>query len=316
MNNKSSRLLKAVLGFAVWVSVTGSVCAQNTGTQGEPAHLLVTVEARHGTNVPDISQRDVTVYEGHDRDQVTDWVPAQGEHAGLELFILLDDGSNISLGRQLEDLRKFISAQPPSTKIGVAYMQNGIERVEQNPTSDHALAAKALRLPMGVGGVNASPYFSLSDLIKRWPESSARREVLMASDGIDRYYGIGDMQDPYLDAAIDDAQRAGIVVFAIYTPGVGHFGHSYWQNYWGQIYLSRAAEETGGESYYIGFTGAPVSFDPFLDDMGHHLDHQYWLTFVAKNQKKSGWQRIKVSTEVSNAELVAAHKVYVSAAAP
>ena len=85
--NKSSRLLKAVLGFAVWVSVTGSVCAQNTGTQGEPAHLLVTVEARHGTNVPDISQRDVTVYEGHDRDQVTDWVPAQAEHAGLELFI-------------------------------------------------------------------------------------------------------------------------------------------------------------------------------------------------------------------------------------
>ena len=193
--NNSSRLLKALLGFAVWASVTGSVCAQNTGTPGEPAHLLVTVEARHGTNVPDLGQRDVMVYEGRDRDQVTDWVPAQGEHAGLELFILLDDGSNSSLGRQLEDLRKFITAQPPSTKIGVAYMQNGIARVEQNPTNDHALAAKALRLPMGMGGVNASPYFSLSDLIKRWPESSARREVLMASDGIDRYYGIGDLQE-------------------------------------------------------------------------------------------------------------------------
>jgi hypothetical protein len=314
--NKSNCLLSAIVGLAVLVSVTGSVYGQNAGTQGMAARVLVTVEARHGSSVPEIGRDDVMVYEGHDRDQVTDWVPAQGEHAGLELFILLDDGSNSRLGSQLEDIRQFISAQPPSTLVGLAYMQNGIAKVVQNPTSDHALAAKALRLPMGIGGINASPYFSLSDLVKRWPESSARREVVMVSDGIDRYYGSGDLQDPYLDAAIDDATRAGIVVYGIYSPGAGHFGHSYWQNYWGQIYLSRLAEETGGEAYYIGFTGAPVSFDPFLDDVRHHLDHQYWLTFLPKPQKKSGWQRIKVTTEVSNAELVCAHKVYVSAATP
>ena len=255
------------------------------------------------------------VYEGRERDQVTDWVPAQGDHAALELFVLLDDSSNNRLGSQLEDLRQFISAQAPSTLVGVAYMQNGTARVEQNPTSDHALAAKALRLSMGIAGINASPYFSLSDLAKRWPESSARREVVMVSDGVDREYGSGDLQDPYLDTAIDDATRAGIIVYGIYTPGAGHFGHSYWQNYWGQIYLSRLAEETGGEAYYIG-SGAPVSFDPFLEDVRRHLDHQYWLAFVAKPQKKSGWQRIKVTTEVSNAELVAPRKVYVPVATP
>ena len=69
-----------------------------------------------------------------------------------------------------------------------------------------------------------------------------------------RYYGTGDLQDPYLEQAIDDAQRAGILVSAIYTPGVGHFAHSYWQTYWGQIYLSQMADKTGGEAYYIGFT--------------------------------------------------------------
>ena len=311
---KSGCLLKALLGLIVLVSVPGSVYAQNTGAQGIPTHLLVTVEARHGKNVPEITRQDVMVYEGHDRDQVTDLVPAQGDHAALELFILLDDSSGTNLGTQLESLRKFITAQPASTRIGIAYMQNGIAKVEQTPTTDHALAAKALRLPMGIGGINASPYFSLSDLIKRWPESTARREVLVASDGVDRYYGSGDLQDPYLDAAIDDAQRAGILVFAIYTPGAGHFGHSYWQNYWGQIYLSRLAEDTGGESYYIGFSGGPVSFDPYLEDMGRHLDHQYWLTFLAKPPKKSGWQRIKVTTEVSNAELVAPQQVFVAAA--
>jgi hypothetical protein len=308
---KSNYLLSATLSFAVLAS---GLCAQNATAQGVPAHVLVTVEARHGSTVPEVTRGDVMVYEGHDRDQVTGWVPAQGEHAGLELFILLDDGSASSLGTQFEDIRKFINAQPPSTKIGLAYMQNGTAKVEQSPTSDHALVAKALRLPMGVGGINASPYFSLSDLVKRWPESADRREVLMVSDGIDRYYGSGDLDDPYLDAAIDDALRAGIVVFDIYNPGVGHFGHSYWQNYWGQIYLSRVAEETGGEAYYIGFTGAPVAFNPYLEDMARHLDHQYLLSFNAKPPKKSGWQRIKVTTEVSNAELVSGHRVYVSAA--
>jgi hypothetical protein len=310
---KSYCLLSAVIGFAVWLSVAGSAYAQNAGV---PTHILVTVEARHGKTVPEVSRPDVMVYEGHDRDQVTDWTPAQGDHAGLELFILLDDGSNLSLGTQLDSIRKFISAQPASAKIGVAYMQNGVAKIEQSPTSDHALAAKALRLPLGAAGINASPYFALSDLVKKWPESPDRHEVLMASDGVDRYYGIGDPQDPYLDTAIHDAERAGILVYAIYTPGAGHFGHSYWQNYWGQIYLSRLAEETGGEAFYIGFTGAPVSFDPFLEDTAQHLEHQYWLTFLAKPPKKSGWQRIKVTTEVSNAELVAAHEAYVPAEKP
>jgi len=309
--NKPGYLFNVILGLAVWASAP-SVWSQDTATQS--AHVLVTVEAHHGTNVPEISQRDVMVYEGHDRDRVTDWVPAQGDHAALELFIVLDDGSNLNLGVQLDDLRKFIAAQPASTKIGVAYMQNGMAKVEQAPTSDHAQAAKALRLPMGIGGVNASPYFSFSDLIKRWPESSARREVLMVTDGVDRYYASADVDDPYLNTAIDEANRAGIVVFAIYNPGAGHAGHSYWLNYWGQIYLSRLTEETGGEAYYIGFTSSAPNFTPYLEDMARHLDHQYLLTFLPKPQKKSGWQRIKVTTEVSNAELVSAHRVYVSAA--
>jgi hypothetical protein len=305
---KSVYRLSAILALAVYASLTGAAFAQGT-----PVHVLVTAEPRHGSTTPEITRSDVFVYEGHDRDQVTDWIPAQGEHAGLELFIVLDDGSGSSLGTQLEDLRKFITAQPASTKIGLAYMQNGTAKVEQSPTTDHAAAAKALRLPMSIRGVNASPYISLSDLIKRWPESSDRREVLLVTDGVDPYYGSGDLNDPYLESAIDEAARAGIVVYAIYSPGAGHFGHSYWLNYWGQMYLSRVAEETGGEAYYIGFTGPPVAFRPYLEDMKRHLDHQYWLAFNAKPRKKSGWQRIKVTTEVSNAELVAPHQVYVSA---
>lgn len=288
--------------------------AQAASANGVPVHTVVTVEARKGANPPVINQEDVFVNEGKDRDSVTEWIPAQGDHADLEFFIVLDDGSNMTLGTELDSIRQFILAQGPATKIGLAYMQNGIARIAANLTTDHEAVAKALRLPIGVAGANGSPYFSLSDLVKRWPAGTPRREMIMMTDGIDRYYGSGDLEDPYLQSAIEDAQKAGIIVSAIYTPGIGHFGHSYYQTYWGQLYLSRLAEETGGEAYYIGMTGAPVSFTPYLQELTNRLMHQYLLTFLAKPPKKPGLQRIKVSTEVPNADLVAPQRVLVASA--
>ena len=64
-------------------------------------------------------------------------------------MILIDDTLNTSVGNNLEDLKKFISAQPPSTLIGVGYMSNAGVNVVQNLTADHDLAVKAVRLPRG-----------------------------------------------------------------------------------------------------------------------------------------------------------------------
>jgi|SRR5271166_1269763 len=305
-------LVSAAFVTACWCGAGVVAAQQAPDTGGVPAHLVVTVEAHHGANVPEISRDEVLVYEGHDRDTVTEWIPAQGNHAGLELFILIDDASSTSLGTQLDDIRKFIDGQPASAKIGVAYMQNGIAKVAQDLTDDHAAAAKALRLPMGMGGANGSPYFSLTDLVKRWPHSTGRREVLMITDGVDRYYGGGDPQDPYLQEAIDNAVRAGIQVSAIYSPDAGHFGHSYYSSYWGQMYLSELAEKTGGEAYYIGFTGPPVALAPYLTDLATRLTHQYFLTFITKPVKKAGWVQVRLSSEVPHVDLVSARRVYVS----
>jgi hypothetical protein len=305
-------LLGIVVVFAVLLAGLPLAAQENSAPAGPSVNLVATVEARHGSNVPTITREDVMVYQGRDRDKVTEWLPLQGDHAGLELFILLDDSSNVSLGSQLEDIRQFILAQPVSTKIGIAYMQNGIAQVMQNLNSDHTLAAKALRLPLGSPGANASPYFSLGDLIKRWPENPERREVIMVTDGIDRYWGSGP-DDAYVDTVIEQAQRAGVIVYAIYTPGEGHYGHSYWRTYWGQNYLSQLADETGGEGYYLTGSAPPVSFTPYLSDVSRKLNNQYLLTFIAKPQKKAGMERIKLQTEVPNAELVSADRVYVPA---
>jgi hypothetical protein len=302
-----------IVACAVLIVLVNSYAwSQESSSSGAPAHMIVTVEARHGNEPPQITKQDVMVYEGHKRDQVTDWIPAQGDQGALEFFVLIDDGASLSLGSQLEDIRQFISAQPPSTKVGVAYMQNGTAQVVQNPTSDHTQAAKSVRLPQGVMGADASPYFSLQDLIKRWPASTARREVCMITDGVD-WFGGSEADDPYVDAAIADAQRAGVIVYDIYMPGRGHAGHSYWRWYWGQLYLSKLADETGGESYYIGFTGAPVAFAPYFEGINQRLNHQYFLGFLAQPEKKAGMRRVRLRTEVPNAELVAPSQVYVPA---
>ncbi len=311
--SKAGLLLRA-MGVMALVALGAGSLAAHTGPQanGVPIHMVVTEEVRQGSNLPPINQDDVVVLEGREHEMLTPWVPAQGDNAAMEFFILLDDDStSVTLGTQLGDIRQFILAQPSSTKIGVAYMRNGIAWIAQQPTSDHALAAKALRLPYGMASANGSPYFSLTDLVKRWPKSNSRREVLMISDGYDRYYGQNDLLDPDLIAAIHDVQRAGIVVSTIYNPGVGTYRRSFFSTYWGQVYLAQVADRTGGQAYYIGFSGPAVAFAPFLNDLSNRLSHQYLLSFLAEPEKKAGLEPVKLVSEVPHTKLVAADRVYV-----
>jgi len=192
-------------------------------------------------------------------------------------------------------------------------MRNSSAQVLQNPTTDHAAAAKAVRLTLGNVGAGSSPYLALVDLVKRWPDTGVRRETVMITDGIDRFYG-GGLSNPYVDSAIEDAQKAGILVDAIYARGIGHFGHSLFRVNWGQMYLSQTAAETGGESYINGVE-TPVSFTPFLEDLRARFDHQAKLGFLAKPGKKPGLQSVKLTTEVRDVELVHATRVYVPAGA-
>jgi len=268
-----------------------------------PVQAIVTVEARQGKDVPALKPGDVMVQERHQRLQVTDLA---GD-SGLELFLLVDDASDTSLGSQLGDLRHFIDTQPASTAIGIGYMSHGSVDIVQNLTTDHAAAAHALRIPFWSAGAN--PYLSLSDLAKRWPSSSARREVVMVTSGEDSL--AAGLVDPYLTAAIEDAQRNGIVVYAIYMPTLGHAAHSLWRLTWAQSHLEQLAEETGGESYILG-PEAPVSLEPYLESIAKRLAHQYRVTFLIKPERKPEFREVKFTTEVPNAELVAAKNVYVA----
>jgi hypothetical protein len=313
MRNQNHTRIMTLAAALVVVSLT-LTARQAVAAAGTPVQIVITVEPKHGNEVPLIRQDEIVVHQGHSVRPVTGWVPATGDRAGLALAILIDDSSGISLGPQLEDIRAFLQQQAPTTLVAVGYMQNGTVFMTQDFTRDHAAAARSVRLTQGYWGADASPYTALSDFVKRLPADPAipRREVLMISSGIDPLY-MGVYQDPYVDTAVHDAQCAGVVVYSIYTPSAGHFGHSFWRTYWGQNYLSQVSEETGGESYYFLGPQAPVSFSPYLDKLNHQLASQFLLTFLAEPRKKAGTEPVKITSEIHSVDLLYQDQVCVPA---
>ncbi len=281
---------------------------------GVPITMVVTANVDDGKRAPEIRQADVVVKRSKEPLPVLDWAAAKGDRAGLELFIVIDDASTTSLGIHLEHLRKFVNAQPETTLIGIAYTRNAVVQVAQDPTNDHARAARALRLPMGSAGAYGSPYLSLNDLMKRWPVSMNRHEVLLVTDGIDRARRERNaLLNPDVDAAAMAAQRAGAMIHTIYFPGIGHWHRNFFEANSGLNALAKLSDATGGESYSLGIQG-PVSFGPYLDNLQKVLDNQYLLTVSAQPGKKAGMQYISVRTEVAGVDFSAADAIWVPAA--
>ena len=132
------KCLKAVTCLCA-VALTPFVLAQTAST-------VVTVEQK-SPSTELVQRENVLVFESGKRAPISVWQPFTGDHAGLQLLLLVDDSSGSALGGQLNDVRNFVQALPATTQIGVAYMHNGGISVLQSFTADHALAAKAIRLP-------------------------------------------------------------------------------------------------------------------------------------------------------------------------
>ncbi|MGA7223965.1 MAG: hypothetical protein WA867_19755 [Candidatus Acidiferrales bacterium] len=312
-----------------------------SASSGVQVHMVITDEAiRDNTEIPVLHPENVQVKQGKNVLKVSQVIPARGDNAALQLFILIDDTCDTGIGNSLNDIRDFVNAQPATTVVGIAYMSNATIQIAQNFTADHAAAAKAIRLPRGNLSSMDSPYLSLISLIKGWPEQKVRREVLMVSDGIDRLRGeraselrtmspsasrssrtmpttaslstISTMS-PDADSASTAAQRYGVIVHGIYATGVGRAGRNAWEAQLGQSGVGKVADETGGEYYSLG-TQNLVSFKPYLDRLQRVLDNQYYLVFGAIPKDKPGLQRVNISTAAVDFEIAAADSVWVPAA--
>jgi hypothetical protein len=290
---------------------------EESSTQTTPVQMTVTLRVQ-GKNkrMPEVNREDIIVKQGKDRLKVTGWTPIGGDRSPLDLFILIDDAARHTVSSQFGDLREFIYSLPGTASVGVGYMRNGTVQVAQDLTTDHRSAANALRIPLGSPGVYGSPYLSVIDLMKRWPETQNRREIVMITDGIDRLHGWPQRRglaaiSPDVGTASAVAQRTGTIIHSIYTRGVGWRGNNFWEVANGQNAIAKLADETGGEAFFLGIRD-PVAFRPYLDRLQASLDNRYRLEFDAVAGKKPRLQDVKLTTEVAGVELDSADSVWVA----
>ena len=310
MCRKGSLLLAALVATSL-MPLALKVSANDAPAASGPSAVIMTVTAtaKKDAQPPSVTKNDVELYRGKERVQVADLKRDET----LYLAVLIDDSLRSSLATQWSDLREFLMAQPPTTYIAVGYARNGVAMIAQNFTTDHALAAKALRMPLGNLGAASSPYLSVQDLVKRWPASGQRSSIILFSSGIDYFRGGPATLDPDLDTTIARAQKQNINVWTIYAPDAGRRGRGSFRAFNWQSNLDRLSQATGAESYSLGL-GAPVSLRPYFDRIQRNLNNQYLLAFVGDGGQKGRYQSVKVNSELHNVGFLTPSEVFVPAA--
>ena len=233
-------------------------------------------------------------------------IPLKGRD--LELFMVIDEAANANddFTARLLELRHFVTAQPDSVAIGVAYIGGGVLHVVQNPTTNHEVAAAALRAPAGSEAAN--PYSALSDLVLHWVSNSVSREIVLVSMQIDESAGEG-ASCGNAETAIQDAERAGVIVYAMYNPFTNSASQKL-SKVEASVDLRQVAYETGGEGYVVA-RGATETFEPLLADISEHMANQYLVKFRPPSNTGSGLQTVDVTAASPDQEMMAPHGVWI-----
>ncbi|MGA8529126.1 MAG: hypothetical protein WB622_05380 [Acidobacteriaceae bacterium] len=302
------------IAFTTLFVATPMAIAQNEN-QGQGQAIVTVLPKKNSAPPSDVSQQAVEVSVNGKKTDVSAWQTVGRDHAPVELVLLIDEGARTSLGRELDDITRFVQSLPPNVKFAIGYMENGRAALAGPLTSDHTQALRGLHLPMGQPGESASPYFCLSDLAKRWPsgDREARREVIMITDGVDYYERRYDPQDPYMLAAIQDSVRAHLVVYSIYWRNAGFADRTEYANNTGQNLLSQVTQGTGGNSYWIGL-GNPVSMQPYFEDFSRRLQNQYELGFMVPLRGKAEEETLRVRVKAPDTSVTAPQQVWIAPA--
>jgi len=153
MKHESSVVrLGVFLGALLFVAVGLAQAQSDAASSGRVTFTVTAVGKKEGT--PPITKDDVQFSTGKERKQIADWK----KDDNLFLAILIDDSIVNTAASQWNDLKEFIMAQPATTHIAVGYIRDNATQVAQDFTTDHELAAKALRIPIGGPALGSSPY--------------------------------------------------------------------------------------------------------------------------------------------------------------
>ena len=296
-------MLLTTPGFSQMSKPTTTTMQEGRGT------TIVTVLPKKDDEPLTVRPQNLTITVDGKPSTVTNLVPLRD--APTELVILIDNSAR-DVGRYFEDIRKFVQQRPANTKVALAYMESGSANLATPLTADHDKALSGLRLTTGTPGSSASPYFCISDLARRWPsdDSTARRLVVVITNGIDPYTSSVSPNNPNVARAVADSARAGMVVNTIYLPIPGMGQRMPLVADSGRNLLSMLASGTGGGSFWMG-NSAPVSITPFFRDISQRIENQFGLSFTAQLKHEGEVLPLAVKTDAPQFKVEAPEQVFV-----
>jgi VWFA-related protein len=213
----------------------------------------------------------------------------------ITLAVLLQDDLVSSVATEARGVAAFIRNLPAGSRVMVAYIRSGSLQIRRRFTTDLERAASSVRPPLGSPSASPyNPYVEIIEALRRFDSQPlGRRAIVVVSDGLDVSRGI-DSSSPSqsidLSRAITEAQRRSVAIYSIFAPSAFSTQRLLGAN--GQSSLLRLSEETGGHAFFQG-TSAPVSFQPFLDEISATLERQIALTYLSTHPGK-GFHRLDV----------------------
>jgi hypothetical protein len=308
--------------FCALILMTLSVWTPTAGAQApatNPADITMTVTVVNhraaGAPAPRLTKGDLVVRQEGMVRPVAGWRPLLQSPEGIDVAVLVDDSLAPNVALQWKDVGGFIRLLPKDSHVAIAYGSYGGANILQPFTSDREQAIKALRIPIGRINEGSSIYLSLVALLRHWPADGRHRMVLLVSNGVDLMYGVLQSEpgmNQNLQRAIDDAQKDGVVVDAIFASGASRVSRNLFLIGNGQSCLARLALDTGGTAYTNGLE-TPISFSPYLSEITSNFANMYLLTFQAALPAKPSFALIQLSAEPSGIELIGPSKVFLPA---
>jgi hypothetical protein len=131
--------MRIIASVAALLTLGGLGFAASINPSGVPVDMVVTAVPVSGQTSPAVLQpNEVAILLGRTPAPVVTAERLAGDHANMQLYVLLDDSTrSSSLSLQLGELRKYVQSLPPTTEVAIGYMRNGSAVPAQGFTTDH-----------------------------------------------------------------------------------------------------------------------------------------------------------------------------------
>jgi len=289
------QFLKTARFAAIVLLITQVTFAQG-GRKGRGAPRPVTIPVTIKVHKPEVEIRVVDFMLREDGDVQSLLSIRRPADNPVTLAVLTQDDLVSSIGNETRGVAEFIRQLPSGSRVMIGYIRSGSLELRRKFTTDLEKAAAGMRVPLGLASAGPyNPYVEIIEGLKRYDaQPLGRRAMIVVSDGIDISRG-SDSSSPNqsidLDRAIAEAQRRSVAIYTIFAPpSASNANQLLIAN--GQSCLKKLSDETGGRAFFQG-TGAPLSFDPFLKEIGATLDRQIALTYLSTHPEK-GFHRLEI----------------------